>query len=102
MGGPRKSFHSQAYERFLERLIRARLDAGLTQIEVARRLRRPQSYVSKCESGERRVDVVELAEFAEVYRKPLDFFLPTMAPRRKSDTVLTRPPERPKFKGRLS
>ena len=86
MGGPRKSFHSQAYERFLERLLRARVEAGLTQIEVARRLHRPQSYVSKCESGERRVDVVELAEFAEVYRKPLDFFLPLTNQRRRSDT----------------
>lgn len=84
MGGPRKSFHSQAYERFLERLIRARVDARLTQIEVARRLRRPQSYVSKCESGERRVDVVELAEFAEVYRKPLEFFLPKTTQTRRT------------------
>jgi hypothetical protein len=44
-------------------------------MEVARRLGRPQSFVSKCESGERRVDVVELAEFARLYGKRLDFFL---------------------------
>ncbi len=42
---------------------------------MARKLRRPQSFVSKCESGERRVDVVELAEFARLYRKPLSFFM---------------------------
>jgi hypothetical protein len=49
--------------------------AGLTQVEVAKKLRRPQSYVSKCESGERRVDVVELAEFARLYRKGLPYFV---------------------------
>ena len=42
---------------------------------VARRLGKPQSYLSKCESGERRVDVVELAEFARLYGKGLDFFV---------------------------
>jgi hypothetical protein len=42
---------------------------------VARSLRRPQSFVSKCESGERRVDVVELQDFARLYGKPLDFFV---------------------------
>jgi hypothetical protein len=46
-------------------------------MEVARRLGRPQSFVSKCESGERRVDVVELAEFGRLYGKGLDFFLPS-------------------------
>jgi transcriptional regulator with XRE-family HTH domain len=63
------------YQRFLERLRAARLEAGMTQTEVARRLRRPQSFVSKSESGERRLDVVELAELADVYGKTLQFFL---------------------------
>ncbi len=65
------------YRRFLVRLRIARRSAGLTQAEVARRLRRPQSYVSKCESGERRVDAVELARFARLYGKPLGYFLGT-------------------------
>ena len=39
-----------------------RARAGLTQVQVAGRLGRPQSYVSKYESGERRLDLVELAE----------------------------------------
>lgn len=70
-----RSLHSTRYRRFLKRLRQARQQAGLTQIEVARALRRPQSFVSKCESGERRVDVVELEEFARLYRKTLSFFL---------------------------
>jgi transcriptional regulator with XRE-family HTH domain len=59
----------------LQRLKAARKDAGLTQVQVARRLRRPQSFVSKSESGERRVDAVEFAEFARLYGKSLDFFV---------------------------
>jgi hypothetical protein len=38
-------------------------------MEVAKTLRRPQSFVSNCEPGERRVDVVELMEFARLYGK---------------------------------
>jgi len=66
---------SAAYRLFLTRLREARRLAGLTQTEVAAQLRRPQSFVSKCESGERRVDVVELAEFAQLYRKKLNYFV---------------------------
>lgn len=62
------------YDAFLKKLRQARVDAGLTQEEVARRLGKPQSFVSKCESGERRVDVVELVQFARAYGKSLDFF----------------------------
>ena len=71
-----RSLHTEAYRRFLTRLRRAREEAGLTQVEVANRIGRPQSYVSKCESGERRVDVIELAEFAQLYGKRLEFFVP--------------------------
>ncbi len=66
---------SAAYRLFLTRLREARRAAGLTQAEVAAKLRRPQSFVSKCESGERRVDVVELQEFADLYKKGLNFFV---------------------------
>jgi transcriptional regulator with XRE-family HTH domain len=70
-----KSLHSEAYQRFLVRLRSAREQARLTQIEVAQRLGRPQSYVSKCESGERRIDVIELKELATLYGKRLEFFV---------------------------
>lgn len=36
----------------------------------------PQSFVSKFESGERRLDVVELERLADLYGKPLGYFLP--------------------------
>ncbi len=70
-----KSTYSARYRALLVRLKQARQQAGLTQAEVAAALRRPQSFVSKCESGERRLDVVELEEFARLYRRPIAFFL---------------------------
>ena len=74
MSSPTKS---PRYLQFLERLRGARLGAALTQEEVARQIKKPQSYVSKCESGERRVDVVELERFAKLYDKSLTYFLPS-------------------------
>lgn len=53
------------YERLRELLIRERKRAGLSQSALAAKLGKPQSYVSKCEQGERRVDVVELLEIAD-------------------------------------
>jgi hypothetical protein len=49
-------------------------EAGLKRVKVAKRLRKPRSFVSKCQGGERRVDVVELKAFAAIYRKGLDYF----------------------------
>ena len=55
-------------------LVEYRRAAGLTQAAVAARLERPQSFVAKIESGERRVDVVELVELAlAVGFDPADF-----------------------------
>lgn len=65
---------SPEYSAFLKRLKRAREVAGLTQTEAARQLGKPQSFVSKSESGERRVDVVELQHFARLYEVPVAFF----------------------------
>ncbi|MEW5868518.1 MAG: helix-turn-helix transcriptional regulator [Chloroflexota bacterium] len=70
------TFIPSCYQSFLEKLRQARLEAGFTQVEVAQLLEKPQSYVSKCESGERRVDFVELLDFARIYQKPIDFFQP--------------------------
>ncbi len=55
----RKPIHTAAQERFLALLKGARKTAGLTQAEVAGRLRKPQSFVAKYENGERRLDLLE-------------------------------------------
>lgn len=57
------------------RLRAARTSARLTQVEVAKHLEVPQSFISKCESGERRVDIVELQALARLYKKALTYFL---------------------------
>jgi transcriptional regulator with XRE-family HTH domain len=54
-----KSVHSTEQAVFCELMIKARKTADLTQHELAKRLRRPQSFVAKYEGGERRIDVVE-------------------------------------------
>lgn len=68
--------HTKAYQEFLKRLRQARTDSELSQIQVAKALRKPQSFVSKIESGERRLDFVEVQKLAKLYRKPLTFFQP--------------------------
>jgi len=70
-----RSVHSSAYQMLLDRLRQARRDAGLTQTQVAEAVGRPQSFVSKSESGERRLDPIELAELARLYAKPVGFFV---------------------------
>jgi len=90
--------NSADYASFLRRLRRAREDAGLSQTEVARRLGKPQSYVSKCESGERRVDVIELLAFGRIYTVPIGTFLEERAYPREAGP-LRRVAERPKRRG---
>jgi ribosome-binding protein aMBF1 (putative translation factor) len=60
-----KSIYSQDYRTFLQLLRKTRQDAGLNQEDLARRLGRTQTFVSKCERGERRVDIVEAREFCK-------------------------------------
>jgi transcriptional regulator with XRE-family HTH domain len=60
-----KSLHSKGYRIFLRHLKAVREQAGVTQISLARRIGETQSFVSKCERGERRIDVVELKLFCK-------------------------------------
>ncbi len=55
----RKSTHSPEYAAVLEKLLEMRLDAGMTQVQVADALEREQSFIWRIEKGERRLDVVE-------------------------------------------
>ena len=73
--GEKKAIFSTEYKVLVQKLKAAREEAGLTQVDVAKRLRRGQSAVSKIERGERRIDPIELKFLARLYRKPLAFFL---------------------------
>lgn len=70
-----KSIHTKEYAYFVERLRQARIEAGLTQAQVARKLHRPQSHISNVESGQQRVDVIELQRFAKMYGKDITYFV---------------------------
>jgi ribosome-binding protein aMBF1 (putative translation factor) len=61
----KKSVFSTRYQTLKTLLIEARRDAGLTQTKLAAKLSRPQSFVSKYERGERRLDLVEFLEVAD-------------------------------------
>lgn len=71
----KKSKYSKQYERLLAGLRDARLEANLTQTQVGKKFGAHASFVSKCESGERRIDVVELARFCKLYGVSLSEFL---------------------------
>jgi transcriptional regulator with XRE-family HTH domain len=70
-----RTVYSTRYRRLLERLRSARRESALSQAEVAAAFGKPQSFVSKCESGERRIDVLELDRFAQLYGRPLGYFV---------------------------
>lgn len=70
------TIYTKEHKFMVERLRQARKEAGLDQKRVAALLKRPQSFISKVESGQRRVDVVELRTFARIYGKPIAYFVP--------------------------
>jgi transcriptional regulator with XRE-family HTH domain len=70
-----KVIYTKDHKYLVDQLKKARLKAGLDQKEVAKILGRTQSYVSKAESGQRRIDIVQLKTFAKAYKKDLDFFV---------------------------
>ncbi len=69
-----KSIHRRENRLLIELLRELRLKARLTQVEVARRLDRPQSYVSDVERGVRRIDVLELRDLCQVLGISLSAF----------------------------
>ena len=67
--------NSQKNKNLLEKLRSARLEAGLTQIQASNKLKKPQSYLSKIERGERKIEAIELADFAKIYNKDINYFI---------------------------
>ena len=70
-----KSLFSAKHDRFRELITQARKNAGLTQEDLSKKLRRPQSFVSKYEIGERRLDILEFSELVKYLDiEPTSFF----------------------------
>lgn len=70
-----KTIYSKGHKALVAKLIKARKDADLLQEDAAKALGRTQSYISKIEAGQRRIDLIQLKEFAKIYKKDLDFFI---------------------------
>ncbi len=71
----KKSTQTKEYAVFVQMLRAARIDAGLTQAQAAKKLDRPQSHISNVETGQQRVDVIELKRFAKMYGKDINYFI---------------------------
>ncbi len=67
--------HSSDYQLFRNMLIKARESAGMTQLQVAERLGKMQSFVSKYERGERRLDFTEFIEIVAVLKIDVHAFI---------------------------
>ncbi|MBK9131253.1 MAG: helix-turn-helix transcriptional regulator [Gammaproteobacteria bacterium] len=70
-----KSISHRNHKVLLELLREARTEAGLTQVEVAKRLHRPQSFVSDYETGVRRLDLIQLQEVCKILGVSLTQFV---------------------------
>ena len=70
-----KSIQTKEYAYFVEKLRKARLEARLTQTQAAKKIGRPQSHISNIESGQQRVDIIELKRFSKLYRQAIIYFL---------------------------
>ena len=71
----KKAIYSTEHRYIVERLREARKAAGLDQRNAAKLLKVSQSYISKIEAGQRRIDVIQLKQFARIYKKTLSFFI---------------------------
>ena len=69
------TIRTKEYGNFVGKLRKARLEAGLRQIDAAKKLKRTQSYVSRVEVGEQRLDIMELKRFADLYKKDINYFI---------------------------
>jgi transcriptional regulator with XRE-family HTH domain len=82
-----QSVFSVRFRHLRELLLEARRNAGLTQIELAQKLSKPQSFVSKYELGERRLDVIEFLEVAEALGLKPEKVLRKLADRAGEDSA---------------
>ena len=70
-----RSINDTRYQDLIKKLIELRESKNVTQVELARRLNKPQSYVSKVEILERRLDVIELNDWLKVLDKEITIFI---------------------------
>ena len=70
-----KSIYSKEQEKLVSKLKKAREEAGFTQAQAAKKMQRTQSYISKVESGQLKIDIVEIKRFSNLYKKDISYFI---------------------------
>ena len=60
-----KTIHNKRHKRLVEAIISKRKEAGIRQVQLAKKLKRSQTWIARLESGERRIDVIELVDLAD-------------------------------------
>lgn len=70
-----KSIYSKDHRNVALQIKKARLESNLSQQQAANILNKTQSYISKVESGQRRMDIAEIKQFAKAYKKDVSFFI---------------------------
>lgn len=69
------NIYTKEHRCLANKLKKARIESALSQLEAARKLGKSQSYISKIESGQRNIDVMQLKELARLYEKDINFFI---------------------------
>ena len=60
-----KTIHNKRHKKLVELIIHERKDAGIRQVQLAKKLKRSQTWIARLESGDRRIDVIELIDLAD-------------------------------------
>lgn len=71
----KKTIYSEDHKYLVSQLREARKKSGLDQIKAAKLLKTTQSYISKLESGQCRIDIIQLKEMAKIYKKKMNYFI---------------------------
>ena len=70
-----KTIYKPSYDKIVKKLRQARKEATMTQDQVNEALGKYQSFTSKIENKDRKIDVLELIELAQLYNKDIEYFV---------------------------
>ena len=70
-----KTIYTSDHRILVQKLRQARIESGFDQKYAAKLLNKSQSYISKIESGQRKIEIFQLKSFAEIYKKNIEYFL---------------------------
>ena len=70
-----KNHYPNQYKKLSNKLKQARLKAGLEQTDLAKLLRKSQSYISKIEEAKLHIDIFELKKLSKLFKKDINYFI---------------------------